>query len=229
LAVIFPRWTNRLQFYVAGGIPVLLVLGIFFVWYYFSPKYTDVGYSPTQPVPFSHQIHAGQLDLDCRYCHNTVERSNFAAVPPAQTCLQCHTQILADSPRLAQVTAIRECMDANPDDPNVCPSIEWVRVHLLPDYAYFNHSAHLAAGVGCVECHGRIDQMTVVHQVEPLSMGWCLGCHRDPIPSLRPPEVAVTAMTDEWPRQTEALSRVAASDGSRRHVAPPVHCSGCHR
>ena len=214
MAVIFPRWTNYIPLVIGAVVPVILGSVVFAVWYWASPEFTDVGYAPEQPVPFSHKLHAGDLGLDCRYCHNTVERGARAAVPPTATCMNCHANVLPTSPKLALV---RE--SAALDIP-----IEWTRVHMLPDYAFFDHSVHLAAGVGCASCHGRIDQMAVVTQREPLSMGWCLECHRDPGTHIRPPDVAPTQM--DWVAP-EGHSRTQARSG--REVVPPEHCSGCHR
>ena len=165
-------------------LPPVVIVGIalfggivtFSVWYWFSPKFTDVGYSPKQPVPFSHKLHAGTLGLDCRYCHYTVEKSHYAAIPPTEVCMGCHTSVLPGSKKLAKV---RESFKTG-------KPIRWVRVHMLPDYAFFNHKVHVAAGVGCASCHGRIDKMKVVHQSKPLSMSWCLDCHRAPNQHLRP-------------------------------------------
>src|SRR5215467_8887904 len=129
-----------------------------------------------QPVPFSHAHHVGGLGFDCRYCHTTVETSGFANIPPTKTCMNCHSQIWSTSPTLEPVRAsFRENK-----------SINWTRVHDLPDFVYFNHSIHVAKGVGCETCHGRVDRMAQVSQATPLSMGWCVGCHRDPTPNLRP-------------------------------------------
>lgn len=196
------------------GFGPVLTAGVVGLWYYGSPKYTDVGFSPEQPVPFSHKLHAGELGLDCRYCHSTVERSSFAAVPPTQTCMNCHARVQPDSVKLLPV---RESW-AN-DTP-----IPWRRVHELPDFVYFDHSAHVTAGVGCSSCHGRIDQMERVTQAEPLSMGWCLDCHRSPKTALRPAsEITNMAWT---PTEKEDGPAIAATG---REVHPPVHCSGCHR
>jgi hypothetical protein len=146
------------------------------IYFGFSPKATAAGYAPAQPVPYSHALHAGQLGMDCRYCHTTVENSAFAAIPPTQTCMNCHTNIKGQSPNL---TALVESWKKG-------TPVHWVKIHDLPDYAYFNHSAHVNKGIGCVSCHGRVDQMEVVKQVAPLSMGWCLDCHREPEKNLRP-------------------------------------------
>lgn len=211
---IFPKWTNRLPLLVAVVVTLVVVTLIGVVWYYFSPKFTDVGYAPNQPVPFSHKLHAGDLGMDCRYCHNTVERSPHAAVPATETCMGCHQVVLPDSPRLA---VLREAHAAG-------KPVEWARVHMLPDYVRFDHRPHLSAGVSCVSCHARIDQMATVKQSEPLSMSWCLDCHRDPHPNLRPPS-QVTNMT--W--DNAAAGYDPKTDPNRvRDVSPPTHCSACH-
>lgn len=209
---------------VGGGL--LTVFAIFAIWYWWSPKNTDVGYSPNQPVPFSHALHAGELGMDCRYCHNTVEQSFAAAVPPTQTCMNCHTQIKG-----ADADASKEGVAAYA--PSLRPvakswetntPIDWKRVHLLPDYVYFPHSEHIAAGVGCSSCHGRVDRMEQVHQVESLSMGWCLDCHRNPEPNLRPLD-QVTNM--DWNLLHNDYDP-AADPARTRQVNPPQSCSGCH-
>ena len=220
---LFPRWSNALLpvIVVVGGILPIYVL--YFVAYGFSPKTLDVGYQPTQPVPFSHELHAGQLGMDCRYCHNTVERASHAAVPPTQTCMNCHTQIMPESPKLAPIHASYE----------TGLPMEWIRVHRVPDYAYFSHSAHVNRGVGCVSCHGRIDQMPVVYQSKPLSMGFCLDCHRDPEPNLRP----VSEMTNMgWGRGPDLTAEDHAEIAKARsqvldlyHISPSENCSTCHR
>ena len=176
---LFPRWSNALLPFVLVVGAVAPLYAVMFVAYGFSPKTLEAGYMPHQPVPYSHATHAGKLGMDCRYCHNTVERTGFAAVPATQTCMNCHTQIHRDSPKLEKVKQSYE----------TGMPIEWVKVHKLADYAYFNHSAHINRGVGCVECHGRVDQMEEVYRVAPLSMGWCLECHRQPVDRLRPVDI----------------------------------------
>jgi formate-dependent nitrite reductase cytochrome c552 subunit len=216
MAQIFKRWTNYVPLFFAIAIPVGLVGTTFFVWYYWSPKYTDVGYQPIQPVPFSHKLHAGDLGIDCRYCHNTVERAAHAAIPPTATCMNCHSTILTKSFKLKEVRKSFETGD----------SIKWKRVHLFPDYAHFNHSAHIAAGVGCATCHGRVDQMDTVYQAKPLSMGWCLDCHRNPTPGLRPVN-QVTNM--QWDSKKENYNPHLDLDRRRVINPPTISCSGCHR
>ncbi|RMH73837.1 MAG: cytochrome C [Gemmatimonadetes bacterium] len=217
MAQTFPKWTNK--------IPLVLIFVLVFgstgaaivYAYYFSPAYTDVGYRPEQPVPYSHKLHAGDLGMDCRYCHTNVEVSQEANVPPTQTCMNCHTLILPESEKLLPV---RESWNSgNP--------IEWVRVHNLADYVYFDHSAHLQAGVGCSSCHGRVDQMVKVTQVEPLSMAWCLDCHRNPDMHLR--DLNTTSVTDmTWQPPANQLE-IAARLKKEKNIAPGEDCSICHR
>ncbi len=207
---IFPRSLNRLPVIAAVVLALLGGGATFVVWYYFSPLNTQVGYAPIQPVPYSHRLHAGQLGLDCRYCHANVERSAVAMVPPTQTCMNCHSLVKTDSQKLEP---IRQSWATG-------APVEWVRIHRLPDHAYFDHSVHVTAGVGCSDCHGRIDQMDVVRQEKPLSMGWCLECHRDPAPHLRPKD-QVTNM--DWQYDPNNPTKPV------RAVEPPKHCSGCHR
>jgi hypothetical protein len=211
---VFPQWHNKIPLIFFGVIgPVVTIAAIAGVWYYFSPKFTDVGYRPEQPVAYSHKLHAGELGLDCRYCHTGVENASSARVPPTQTCMNCHTQVKKDSPKL---TAVRESWIEN-------KPIEWVRIHKVPDYAYFEHSAHIQAGVGCESCHGRIDQMVEVQLSEPLNMGWCLDCHREPERHLRPTsEVTTMGYVAADPNEGKKIK-------DEKGINPPQHCSGCHR
>lgn len=210
---IFPKWVNKTPLLLAAALPVGLVAVTGLVWYYFSPKYKDVGYAPKQPVPYSHKLHAGELGLDCRYCHFSVETERHANVPPTQVCMNCHAHVKTESPALAPVRASYET-----DKP-----VEWVRIHKIPDHAHFTHAPHINAGVGCASCHGRIDQMPVVAQAKDLSMSWCLDCHKDPTPNIRPNK-DVTKM--DWV-QSEAEHK--AAEVIAQGLQPPKHCSGCHR
>ena len=207
----FPSWHNIVPpiFFLVVG-PVATILAIGGVWYYFSPKFTDVGYMPEQPVHYSHKLHAGELKIDCRYCHTSVEKTAWAGVPPTQTCMNCHNAVKTKSPKLELVRQSWKTGE----------SIPWVRVHKVADYAYFNHSAHVQVGVGCESCHGRIDQMVEVWQSQPLSMGWCLECHNAPEKHLRPKD-KVTVM-GYVPDPADKAKIV-------KEVNPPIHCSGCHR
>lgn len=186
--------------------------------YYGNDANLSVGYSPEQPVEFSHKLHAGDLGLDCRFCHFTVERSAFAAIPTTQVCMNCHNKIRTDSIKLLPVRATYA--ERRP--------IAWVRVHNLPDFAYFDHATHLAAGVGCSTCHGRVDQMLRVEQVESLSMGWCLGCHRNPAPYLRKPaDITAMSFIPNWRPTDSPAARPMSTSGQL--IEPALHCSGCHR
>ena len=215
MAQIFPKWSNI----VPGLLLIAVVLSgiaiIGFIWYYGSPRYTDVGYRPQQPIAYSHKLHAGDLGIDCRYCHTSVETSAKANVPPTQTCMNCHNLILAESEKILPV---RESYVA--DKP-----IEWIRVHKLADYAYFNHSAHLNAGVGCISCHGNVAEMEKVMQVKPLSMGWCLDCHRNPDPHLRSLEEITNMKWTPPENQLEFAVRLR----NEKKIEPPEDCSACHR
>jgi len=215
LSQIFPRATNRVPLVLAIAGPFIGLLAISGVWYFFSPEFTDVGYAPVQPVPYSHALHVGQLGLDCRYCHVSVDVSAVSNIPPTQTCMNCHTLIKRDSEALEP---LRESLASG-------KPMRWVRVHNLPDYAFFNHSVHIRAGVGCVSCHGRIDQMEVVTQAKSLSMSWCLDCHRNPETHLRPVE-EVTNMDWIPPRDHAAF---AAQAIEAKNLRPPEDCTACHR
>src|SRR5438876_9912437 len=187
MSAIFPKWTNRLPALVIVGLLLVGSAVTAGVWYYLSPKYTRVGYQPIQPVGFSHAIHADQLGLDCRYCHNAVEKSWYSNVPAASTCMNCHNQVLKDDARLALV---RESF-------NTGTPIPWVQIHKTPDFVYFNHSVHVNRGISCVECHGPINKMDVVYHAKPFSMTFCLDCHRQPELHLRPPE-KITDLDWKW-------------------------------
>jgi len=206
---LFPRSLNKLPMLAAavGGLigPVVVAA----VWYYVTPKNFQVGYAPTQPVPYSHRLHAGQMGMDCRYCHANVEKAAKAMIPPTQTCMGCHAVVKTDSAKLAPVRA--SFQSGKP--------VEWIHIHKLPDHAYFDHSVHVGVGVGCVTCHGRVDQMEVVRSDAPINMGWCLDCHRNPTPNLRPKD-QVTNMT--WTPDM-------AKNWAAPEVHPPQNCSGCHR
>jgi len=217
MSAIFPKWTNRLPVMIITGLVLVGSAVTAGVWYYFTPKYTRVGYQPIQPVPFSHAIHAGQLGMDCRYCHTGVEKSWFSNIPAASTCMNCHSQVLKDDPRLAPV---RESAATG-------KPVEWVQIHKLPDFAYFNHSVHVNRGISCVECHGRIDQMDEVYHAKPFSMSFCLECHRHPELKLRP-EDKITDLA--WQPESEAQQ---IKDGKQRmqdwKVESLQTCSACHR
>lgn len=206
-------WFRR--FLVGGALAA--VLGLAAIYYYGPPEYTRVGYAPEQPVPFSHEQHAGRLGMSCLYCHSGVEESSVASIPPAQTCMNCHQTIKADSPKLALV---KESWTSG-------KAISWKRVHQTPGYVYFNHAVHVRRGVGCVSCHGKVNEMPVVVHDQPLSMGWCLDCHRKPEATLRP----LAAVTDfGWrPPEGRSAADFGAFLSEKAHIRAPEHCAGCHR
>jgi menaquinone reductase, multiheme cytochrome c subunit len=222
----FPAWLDRLLPWGAAVAALLMVYvaGILFVGA--APATLDVGYKPQQPLPFSHALHAGKLKMDCRFCHISVEQAGFAAVPATATCAKCHsgvdmngvattTSIHANSPKLL---AVRDSLATG-------QPIRWTKVHDLADYAYFNHSAHVARGVSCVSCHGRVDQMDEVKQVKELSMAWCLECHRNPTPHLRPKEF-VTQLDWVAPENPQVLGEKLRET---LQIHPQENCSTCHR
>lgn len=213
MAQIFPKWADEIPKRVLLGLIIFLTALVAGIWYYFSPEYTDVGYAPEQPVPYSHKLHAGELDIDCQYCHTSVFDSKQANIPSTQTCMNCHEQIATDSEDLEPVRESWETGEA----------IEWIRVHNLPDYSFFSHEAHTNVGVGCESCHGRVDRMDVVFQKEPLSMSWCLDCHREPEKYVRPVE-EVTTMGYEVEDQIEKGRELV----SKNNIHAPTYCQGCH-
>jgi cytochrome c7-like protein len=180
-----------------------------------SPYVTQAGVARDQPVPFSHAHHVAGMGIDCRYCHASVETSATAGIPPTKTCMNCHSQIWSDSPTLEPV---RESFRTE-------KSIEWVKVHDLPDFVYFNHSAHVNQGVGCTTCHGRVDQMPLMWQEASLTMEWCLDCHRQPERYLRPREQVFNAAY-EPPADQLALGRSLVKEYG---IHTRTSCSTCHR
>jgi len=222
----FPNWVNKFTFLAAA---TAVVVGGYLATCLFaaiSPKIVNVGHQPKQPVPFSHKLHAGQLKMDCRYCHNTVERAGHAAIPPTATCGNCHggsrtTKGERDLGIIRGESTLLKPIRVSFEDND---PVLWERVHDLPDFVYFNHSAHVNKGVSCVSCHGRIDKMEIVTQVEPLSMKWCLDCHRNPTPNIRDPQL-VTQL-DFVPENPEEYHKKWAE---KLNVNPNVNCSTCHR
>lgn len=225
---LFPRWINSFLALmgvaiIGGGVYAGAMGGLIT-----DPKTLNTGYMPEQPVPFSHAIHAGQLRMDCRYCHNTVFDAAHAAVPPTATCINCHsgeneqgvTALAAVKANSDKLAPIRESWGTG-------KSVAWKKVHNLPEFVYFNHAAHVNSGVSCVSCHGRIDQMEVVYQAKELSMAWCIDCHRNPEPHLRPKEF-VTKL--DWvPDEDFDQAAFAKQVREEQNIRPEVHCAVCHR
>jgi len=193
------------------------LVGLGWLWLTFlrSSYVTQVGVAVEQPVPFSHEHHVNGLGIDCRYCHTSVETSSFAGIPPTETCMSCHSIVWNDAPMLEPV---RESLRTG-------RSLEWVRVHNLPDFVYFNHSIHINKGVGCENCHGRVDRMPLTWKTESLQMEWCLGCHRAPHNFIRPREEVFT-MGWEPPPDHNGYQLVADYG---INVEQLTNCSVCHR
>jgi hypothetical protein len=218
MAQVFHRSTNTLSKVSIFG--AIFLIG--FVLYVIlevnrSPYVTRAGEVRDQPIPFSHQHHVGGIGIDCRYCHTSVEVSANAGLPPTKTCMNCHSQIWNQSPMLEPVRA--SFRTGTP--------IEWTRVHDLPDFAYFNHSAHVNRNVGCTTCHGPVDRMPLMYQEKSLQMEWCLDCHRHPARYVRPQEEVFNPRwkwSDGKTQEEEGPKIVAA-----RKIRPRTSCSTCHR
>ncbi|MFI4873764.1 MAG: cytochrome c3 family protein [Blastopirellula sp. JB062] len=229
---LFPRWVNRLVPLAGAGFVALAVYsGVVFV-FATAPETISVGHAPIQPVPFSHRLHAGKLKMDCRYCHNTVDEAAQAAVPPTATCGNCHSPAGADgSSKYAAVLASSPNLEPVHESLATGESVDWQRVHDLPDFVYFDHSAHVTRGVSCVSCHGRVDTMDVVTQVEPLSMAFCLDCHRNPDPHIRPQDEVTNLAWQAPGSETDphAAALLGAEIRKENGINPSTNCSTCHR
>ena len=177
MAQIFDRSSNALAraSLVLTGL-IVIALGVTLDQLQRSPWVTRQGQRPEQPVPFSHKHHVTGLALQCQYCHTSVEKSSYAGIPPTKTCINCHAQIWTNASMLEPV---RASYSSN-------TPIVWSRVHRLPDFVHFNHSIHINKGIGCASCHGRIDKMPLTYQASPLTMEWCINCHRAPEKNVRP-------------------------------------------
>jgi hypothetical protein len=216
---IFHRSFNTLsKVSIGGGLFILAFLGWALYVVGWSPYVTQAHIARVQPVPFSHEHHVGQLGIDCRYCHTSVEESSFAGMPPTKTCMNCHQEIWFGSTTLEPV---RQSYRTG-------KSIEWQRIHNLPEFVYFNHSIHVNKGVGCVECHGRVDRMPFTYQEKSMLMSWCLDCHRNPKSHLRPRE-AVFSMTWEPPSDRSKLKEELLKRFRIRNSDELTSCSRCHR
>ena len=192
--------------------------------YYFTPKYTRVGYQPVQPVSFPHDVHVDQLGMDCRYCHSHVEVAAHSNIPTTQVWMNCHSQVQKDNPKLKPVW----------DSWQTGKPIEWVQIHKTPDYVYYNHAVHVNRGVSCVSCHGKVNQMPVVYHAESQSMAWCLDCHRNPEKHLRPVDQVTNLNwvppTNQGESTADAQIRIGTELKNKLGVNPPdKNCFGCHR
>jgi hypothetical protein len=182
-----------------------------------SPYVTGAGAARDQPVPFSHEHHVSGLGIDCRYCHTSVERSSFAGIPATKVCMTCHSQVWTDAPMLKPV---RDSWSTN-------APLRWTRVHDLPDYVYFNHSIHVAKGVGCSTCHGQVDQMPLTYQAASLQMDWCLSCHREPEKFIRPKDEVFNMKYAPPQNQLELGKKLVADYHVRTEQL--TNCMVCHR
>ena len=213
MAALFPPWTNTATRVVLVAIAIgAIVLVATPILYARSPYATGAGDPLLQPIAFDHRHHVRDDGIDCLYCHDGAERSAFAGIPPSERCMGCHGQIWNDAEQILPLV----------DSVATGRPIRWQRVHSLPDFVYFDHSVHVTRGIGCASCHGRVDEMAAVYQVHRLSMSWCLDCHRDPVPHLRPRD-QITSMT--WVAAPGELDELARRYQPRRLT----HCSACHR
>jgi hypothetical protein len=216
MAQLFPRSANALA---RGSIVVALFLvgaAGWALWIVAHSGYvTRQGLILEQPVPFSHDHHVGQIGIDCRYCHTGVEVSASAGIPPTATCMNCHNQLWTNAELLEPVRASYETGEP----------LRWNRVHDLPGFVYFDHSIHVAKGVACVSCHGRVDQMPLMFQFASLQMQWCLDCHRDPVPNIRPRD----KVTDPAWQAPDGFEQEQLRLASAYNVRSKTSCSSCHR
>jgi hypothetical protein len=216
MAAPFPPWMNivaRATLIALActivGVPVALMAWVR------TPNATGRFAPVPQPIPFDHRLHVTGFKIDCRYCHSTVERSATAGIPPSTTCVACHNSAWRNSNELALVR--QSIRTGRP--------LQWNRVHKLPGFVYFNHAIHVNKGVGCETCHGRVDQMSRVFQVAPMTMSWCVDCHRDPAAHLRP----VAAMTTMGWTPAGSQAAVGGALMAQYHVRKLTNCTTCHR
>ena len=218
VAQVFHRSANVLAraSIVGGGLAAVAIVLIGSA-IYRSPVLTQVNVVKAQPIPFSHQRHVGGNGIDCRYCHTSVEKSGVANIPPTETCMTCHSQILADAPMLQPVH--ESWKSGKP--------IEWTRVYDLPDFVYFNHSIHVAKGIGCSTCHGQIQDQPLTRKVNTLHMSWCLECHRAPQKFIRPKDKVFDI---DWEAPADQIEQgKALVEAYNVNVEQLDNCSVCHR
>ncbi|HWT81195.1 MAG TPA: cytochrome c3 family protein [Candidatus Methylomirabilis sp.] len=219
MAQIFRSSANTLaRASIVGGVLLLGAIGAFLYGIGYSSYVTEVGVPRIQPVPFSHKHHVTDDGIDCRYCHTSVEESAFAGIPSTKICMNCHSQIWLDNPMLDPV---RESLRSG-------KSLQWTRVHNLPGFVYFNHSIHINKGVGCVSCHGRVDQMPLTWRENTLYMDWCLECHRAPERFVRPRQY-VFSMDWQPPEDQLRLGRKLVKEYKIQDPRVLTSCSTCHR
>lgn len=216
MPALFPRSSNAvIRLLLAFGASAVIGVPALLMAWVRSPFVTGQFSAPAQPVWFSHQHHVTGFRIDCRYCHSSVERTAGAGMPSTGTCVPCHRQVWLNGPFFHRV---RQSLASG-------KPIPWIRVNGLPDHVFFNHAIHVSKGVGCETCHGRVDRMERVQQVVPLTMAWCLDCHRNPEPYLRP----VAEMTTMGYRPPIPQAVLGARLGREYHVQRLVTCTACHR
>lgn len=219
MAQLFHRKANYLARASIFGALILVGFIVFLLLEINRSDYVTQAFTAKeQPVQFSHKHHVGDVGIDCRYCHTSVDKSNFAGIPPSKTCMNCHSQIFKETQYLAPVRASFE--QKKP--------LRWTRIHDLPDFVYFNHSIHVNKGVGCETCHGRVDQMPLMMQVASLNMEWCLDCHRNPEKNLRPLDQIYT-MGYKPTGDAEEQGRMLAKQYNLQSKELLTNCSTCHR
>src|SRR5256885_12377758 len=218
MAQIFHTSTNPLSKVSIFGILFLLVGSLFVLAELIgSPYVTGAAVPREQPVQFSHEHHVAGLGIYCRYCHTSVEKSSFAGIPPTETCMSCHSQLWTNAAMLAP---IRESYRTG-------KPVQWTRVHDLPGFVYFNHSIHVAKGIGCESCHGRVDRMPLMWKANTLQMSWCIDCHRHPDRNIRPLDKVFTMGYTPSENQADLGPRLVKD--YRVNVAQLTNCSICHR
>jgi Cytochrome c7 and related cytochrome c len=214
MAALFPPRSNRIAARILGlALALLVIVPAGAMFWVRSPAVTGQGRGARQPLPFDHRLHVAGFRIDCRYCHQSADREASAGLPPTATCVPCHSAVWLAGPIFAPVR--RSLATDRP--------IPWRRVNQLPDFVFFNHAIHLRGGIGCETCHGRVDRMAEVRQSAPLTMGWCVDCHRNPEPSRRPDD-AITSMG--WHPVPSTLHPAALDPPLRRELTT---CSACHR
>lgn len=209
-----PRFGFLVKLCMLGAI--LAVIISILSWRAVTANPAGIGEGLEQPVPFSHKHHVGDAGIDCRYCHAAVEKSAFAGIPAVSTCMTCHSQLYTDQ------IALRPLIEAS----RGAGTLQWQRLHKLPDFVYFNHSIHIAKGIGCATCHGAVDEMALTARVAPLTMQWCLDCHRDPAPYLRP---RAAVFDPQWTRGVHDKSGAQLLVDYDIDTRRLTDCSICHR
>lgn len=206
---MFSKNFDRIFYGIVGAVVLGIATAICAYFYYYSPEYTAVGYQPLQSISFSHATHAGQLGIDCRYCHYTVEHSWYASLPEASVCMNCHNQVLSQDDRIAILK--RAISEGKP--------IVYTRIHRLPDFVWFNHAVHARRGIGCVHCHGDVSSMERTYQARSLGMKFCLECHRNSRRYITPlSKITKTNVTGGY----EVLAE-------KWNIRSNIDCSSCHR